>query len=71
MQTTAGAPSRYADPVVAQRQAYALLYGRLPEQAGLWGYVDTFRSMLLMCAACVPLVLLFTKVRHSGPIAVH
>jgi DHA2 family multidrug resistance protein len=71
VRTTAGALSRYSDPVVAQRQAYALLEGRLMEQAGLWAYVDTFRFLVLLCAACVPLVFLFKKVRRSGPVAVH
>ena len=71
MKTTAGALSRYSDPVVAQRQAYALLEGRLMEQAGLWAYVDTFRFLVLLCARVSRWCSCSRKVRRGGPIAVH
>ena len=72
LKTMTGAMMRNADPVTAQHQAQGLLYGMLSKHAMLWAYVDTFRTLVLLCVVCVPLVLLFKKVRPSGgPIAVH
>ena len=54
------------DPASAQQQAYGLLYGVLQQQAALFAYVDTFRRLALLCLVCVPLVLLFRKMRARG-----
>jgi DHA2 family multidrug resistance protein len=70
--TVGHAMSRIADPVAAQQLAYGLLYGELGQQAAVCAYVDTFRFLVLLCAACVPLVLLFKRIRRAGgPIAAH
>ena len=54
------------------RQAYGLLYGTLQQQAALFAYVDTFRVLAVLCAVCVPIVLLFKRVkRHKGPVGPH
>lgn len=53
-------------------KAYAVIYGRVLEQAALWGYVSNFRSMALLCAGCVALAFVFRKVQaQKGPIEVH
>jgi DHA2 family multidrug resistance protein len=57
---------QYSDPASAQQQAYGLLYGVLQQQAALFAYVDTFRRLALLCLVCVPLVLLFRKMRARG-----
>ena len=42
------------------------------QQAALWGYVDTFRVLTLLCLLAVGVVWLFRKTRpHAGPTAVH
>jgi len=53
----------HADPVTAHIQALHLVYGRLIEQANLWSFVEDFRLFGLLCLVCLPLVLLFKKVR--------
>jgi DHA2 family multidrug resistance protein len=56
----------------AARMAYGLLYRTLQQQAALWAYVDNFRALALLCLVCVPLVLLFRRVRaRSSPAAAH
>ena len=72
LQTATGMLSRYGDPVTAHRQAYGLLYGTMQQQANLYAYVDTFRSLTLLCLICVPLVFLLKKVKSSGgSVALH
>ena len=64
--------SRYGGPVLAQHQAYSLLGGTMMQQAALCAYVDTFRILAVLCALCVPLLLVLRRVRpHDGPAAVH
>jgi DHA2 family multidrug resistance protein len=64
--------ARYGGPFVAQHRAYGLLGGAMMQQAALCAYVDTFRILAVLCALCVPLVLVFRRVRpHDGPAAVH
>lgn len=56
----------------AMKQAPAILYGTLQQQAALLSYVHNFRFFAITCALATPLVLLFKKVRKpAGPIAVH
>ncbi len=72
LQTMGHAMSRLTDPVAAKQLAYGLLYGELGQQSAVCAYVDTFRFLVLLCAACVPLVLLFKRIRRtSRPIAAH
>jgi DHA2 family multidrug resistance protein len=72
LHSTSGLLGQYLDPASAQQQAYGLLYGTLQQQASLFAYVDTFRSLALLCLVCTPLVLLFRKAKAGrGAAAVH
>jgi DHA2 family multidrug resistance protein len=55
----------------AAEQATAIMYERLLRQAMLVSYVDTFRLIALVCLACVPLVLLFRRVRAPATAVAH
>jgi DHA2 family multidrug resistance protein len=57
--------AQQTDPVTASHQAYGLIYGTLNAQAHLWAFVDTFRIFGLMVLCCLPLILLFKRVKHS------
>jgi DHA2 family multidrug resistance protein len=52
------------DPVTATHQAYGLIYSTLNAQAHLWAFVDTFRMFGLMVLCCLPLILLFKRVKR-------
>jgi DHA2 family multidrug resistance protein len=54
----------HGDPVTATDQAYALFYNLLNQQAHLWAFVDTFRVFGLMVLCCLPLILLFKRVKR-------
>lgn len=54
------------------QQAYAFLYGQVVRQATLWAFVSTFRWMAILCLVCIPLALVFRKVRATaGAIEAH
>jgi DHA2 family multidrug resistance protein len=57
--------AQQTDPVTASHQAYGLIYGTLNAQAHLWAFVDTFRIFGLMVLCCLPLILLFKRVRRA------
>jgi DHA2 family multidrug resistance protein len=57
--------AQHADPVTASHQAYGLIYGTLNAQAHLWAFVDTFRVFALMVLCCLPLILLFKRVKRA------
>jgi DHA2 family multidrug resistance protein len=57
--------AQQTDPVTASHQAYGLIYGTLNAQAHLWAFVDTFRIFGLMVLCCIPLILLFKRVRRA------
>ncbi|HXR04037.1 MAG TPA: DHA2 family efflux MFS transporter permease subunit [Verrucomicrobiae bacterium] len=57
--------ARHSDPVTALHQAYALIYNVLNQQAHLWAFVDTFRIFALIVLCCLPLILLFKRVRQA------
>jgi MFS transporter, DHA2 family, multidrug resistance protein len=61
------------DPVTATHQAYGLIYNTLNAQAHLWAFVDTFRMFGLMVVCCLPLILLFKRVKRPvvRPAEVH
>jgi MFS transporter, DHA2 family, multidrug resistance protein len=64
--------SQHSDPVTAQRQANAMLYGMVQQQANLFAYVDTFRLLAFLCILCVPIVFFLKKAKSSGgAIAMH
>jgi DHA2 family multidrug resistance protein len=72
MQSATAMLSQYSDPASAQRQAYGLFYGSMLQQANLFAYVDTFRLMALLCAFCIPIVLLLKNAKPSGgSVAMH
>jgi DHA2 family multidrug resistance protein len=57
--------AQHTDPVTASHQGYGLIYGTLNAQAHLWAFVDTFRIFGLMVLCCLPLILLFKRVKHA------
>ena len=57
---------RHAGPHVAMQRAYSLLQSTLDGQAQLWGYVDDFRYMALLCGGCVLVVMLLKRTRGSA-----
>jgi MFS transporter, DHA2 family, multidrug resistance protein len=57
---------------LAQEQAQGLLYNSLLQQSSLWAFVENFRLFGVLCLVCLPLVLLFKRVRSGQkPIAAH
>ncbi|HSB73072.1 MAG TPA: DHA2 family efflux MFS transporter permease subunit [Candidatus Methylomirabilis sp.] len=58
-----------ADPVRAERQASAVIYRTLLNQASLLAFANDFRWLALLCFCCFPVALLLkpVKVRGSGP----
>jgi len=63
--------ARHTDPVAATSQAYGLIYNILNRQAHLWAFVDTFRVFGLMVLCCLPLILLFKRVKQAPAPARH
>jgi MFS transporter, DHA2 family, multidrug resistance protein len=53
-------------PVAAQMQAQGLIYNTLQGQASLWAFVENFRIFGLLCLCCLPLILLFRKLRKGA-----
>ena len=67
LRTLTGALSHYGNPTIAAQRANEAVGGVLLRNATLWGYVDTFRVLALLCLLCVPLVWMFRKSRpHAG-----
>jgi DHA2 family multidrug resistance protein len=57
---------RHAGPHVAMQRAYSLLQSTLDGQAQLWGYVDDFRYMALLCGGCVLVVMLLKRTKGTA-----
>jgi len=58
--------------LLAQMQAHGLIYNTLLSQSSLWAFVENFRLFGLLCLLCLPLVLLFKRVkRGTGGAAPH
>lgn len=55
----------------AHQQALDTIYRMLLEQATLLAFVDNFRWLAAMCLLCIPVVLLFKKVKARLPMAAH
>lgn len=53
------------DPTALDK-AYHGIYGALVKQALLLSYVDSFRLLAFMCVVCIPLTLLFKRVKPKG-----
>ena len=57
---------------LAHQQALGLVYNSLLQQASLWAFVENFRVFGVLCLVCLPLVLLFKRVKRGAPApAVH
>lgn len=54
-----------ADPVTTHGMALGALYQSLQQQASLMSYVDAFNLLGYLSLACVPIVLLFQRVRRE------
>ena len=50
-------------PSTAAQQAYGALYQTLVQQATLLAYIDNFRLLAFLCLVCIPVALLFKKVK--------
>jgi DHA2 family multidrug resistance protein len=55
--------SQGADMVTAHQKALGVLYRSVQQQAALMAYMDNFRLMAFLALLCVPLLLLFQKVK--------
>jgi DHA2 family multidrug resistance protein len=53
-------------PVLALAQAHGLIYNTLLSQSALWAFVENFRLFGILCLLCLPLVLLFKRMKR-GP----
>jgi len=47
----------------AHQQALGLVYNSVLQQASLWAFVENFRLFGILCLVCLPLVMLFRKVK--------
>jgi DHA2 family multidrug resistance protein len=57
-----------ADPVTAKRQAVAMIYGEVQQQAAVLSFLSLFRMMGIIFLVILPLVLLLRKPKHlRGP----
>lgn len=64
--------SKGADPVTAQQQAHAALWGMVQRQANMLSYNDVFRFLGSMFLVMVPLIFLMKKpTRKGGPPMAH
>jgi DHA2 family multidrug resistance protein len=55
------------DFLTAHQKALGMIYRGLQEQASLLAYTDNFRLLGYLSLLCIPLALLFHKVRRHGP----
>ena len=53
-----------ADPVTANRQALAMLYGMVQRQASVLSFLTVFRMIGILFLAIIPLVLILRKPKH-------
>jgi len=57
---------RHVGPLAASRRAYSSLQSLLDSDATLWGYIDDFRYLAVLCAICVVAVMLLKRTEGSG-----
>jgi DHA2 family multidrug resistance protein len=60
-----GLLSPHVDPTAAQNQTYGILYQMLQQQASFLSYVEQFRTLVIVCLLCAPLVFLFKKPKRA------
>jgi DHA2 family multidrug resistance protein len=63
---TAALHTAGADPATAHAMALSAIYRSLQEQASLMAYVDAFKLLGYLALICVPVVLLFQRVRRTA-----
>jgi DHA2 family multidrug resistance protein len=72
LQTMQAAMAHVSGTADARLQGLALMYGQLQQQATLVAFVDVFRTMGVLCACAIPMVLMMKKVKAArGPVVVH
>ncbi|HSB79160.1 MAG TPA: DHA2 family efflux MFS transporter permease subunit [Candidatus Methylomirabilis sp.] len=71
MQSLTQTLSSQVDAVRAERQASAIIYGTLINQATLLAFVNNFRWLALLCFICVPAVFLLKRGMAHVPGAAH
>ncbi len=54
-----------ANAVTAQRDALAMIYRGIQQQAALLAYADNFRLLAYLSLACLPLLVLMVRLRHD------
>jgi len=60
-----------SDPITAQSQAHAALWGMVQKQANMLSYNDVFRFLGWMFLVMVPLIFLMRKPKGKGPPMAH
>jgi DHA2 family multidrug resistance protein len=55
--------SQGADMVTAHQKAIGMLYRSVQQQSALMAYMDNFRLMAFLALLCIPMLLLFKKVK--------
>lgn len=70
LQTVSSALAPQSGVVTAAAQAQQLIYNQVLQSAQLWAFVDNFRLFGYLCLGCLPLVLLFKKVKKGTKVAV-
>jgi DHA2 family multidrug resistance protein len=53
-----------SDPVTANRQAVAMLYGEVQQQAAVLSFLTVFRLIGIVFLVIIPLVLILRKPKH-------
>jgi DHA2 family multidrug resistance protein len=56
--------SQGADMVTAHQKAIGMLYRSVQQQSALMAYMDNFRLMAFLALLCIPMLLLFKKVKR-------
>jgi DHA2 family multidrug resistance protein len=59
--------ARGGDPVMAQQQALAVLYGVTQREASMLSFIQMFRLLGVVCFALIPLIALLRRPHHRGP----
>jgi DHA2 family multidrug resistance protein len=56
--------SQGVDMVTAHQKAIGMLYRSVQQQSALMAYMDNFRLMAFLALLCIPMLLLFKKVKR-------
>jgi DHA2 family multidrug resistance protein len=56
--------SQGADMVTAQHKALGMIYRSVQQQSALMAYADNFRLIAILALSCIPLLLLFQRVKR-------